>query len=28
VLMHANKLKAMPDFSKAFRKDFMQKAMA
>jgi ABC-type nitrate/sulfonate/bicarbonate transport system substrate-binding protein len=27
VLMHARKLKAMPDFSKAFRKDFLQKAM-
>ena len=28
VLMHANKLKAMPEFSKAFRKDFLKKAMA
>jgi len=28
VLMKANKLKAMPDFSKAFRKEFLKKAMA
>ncbi len=28
VLMKANKIKAMPDWSKAFRKDFLKKAMA
>jgi NitT/TauT family transport system substrate-binding protein len=28
VLMAAHKLKAVPDWSKAFRKDFLKKAMA
>ena len=28
VLMKANKIKTMPDWSKCFRKDFMKKAMA
>jgi hypothetical protein len=28
ILMKANKLKAIPDWSKAFRTDFLKKAMA